>query len=78
MTKYFLKNGYWIAGICVLYLLYTLELNWQKNAILLINIGVFAYFLAIRSIAFGIHKTIQTIVQIEIKKQKDEDKNRFN
>jgi len=78
MTKYFLKNGYWISFICVLYLLYTLNLSWQKYVIFLINIGVFAYFLAIRSIAFGIRKTVETITQIEIKKQEDEDKIKFN
>jgi len=78
MTKYFLKNGYWICGLCILYMLYTLDLSWQKYLIFLINIGVFAYFLSIRSIAFGIRKTIETITQIEIKKQEDEDKIKFN
>ena len=78
MIKYFLKNGYWISSLCVLYLLYTLDLSWQKYVILLVNMGVFAYFVAIRSIAFGIHKTIETMVKIDMKKQEDEDKNRHN
>lgn len=55
-----------------------MNLSWQKYVIFLINIGVFAYFLAIRSIAFGIRKTVETITQIEIKKQEDEDKIKFN
>jgi hypothetical protein len=42
------------------------------------NMGVFAYFVAIRSITFGIHKTIETMVKIDMKKQEDEDKNRHN
>ena len=78
MTKYFLKNGYWISFLCILYLLYTLDLNWQKYIIFLINIGVFAYFLSIRSIAFGIRKTIETLTLIDTQKQEDEDKIRYN
>jgi len=78
MIKYFLKNGYWISSLCVLYLLYTLDLSWQKYVILLVNMGVFAYFVAIRSIAFGIHRTLEIMVKIDMKKQEDEDKNRHN
>jgi len=78
MIKYFLKNGYWISSLCVLCLLYILDISWQKCAILLMNMGVFAYFVAIRSITFGIHKTIETMVKIDMKKQEDEDKNRHN
>ena len=78
MTKYFLKNGYWISFLCILYMLYTLDLNWQKYIIFLINIGVFAYFLSIRSIAFGIRKTIETLVKIDMKKQEQDDKIKLN
>ena len=78
MNIYFLKNGYWISGLCMIYLLYTLNLSWAKYAILLINMGVFTYFLAIRSIAFGIHKTLESLAQLDVQKQEQEDKNRYN
>jgi hypothetical protein len=78
MNIYFLKNGYWISGLCMIYLLYTLNLSWLKYAILLINMGVFTYFLAIRSIAFGIHKTLESLAQLDVQKQEQEDKNRYN
>jgi len=78
MNIYFLKNGYWISGLCMIYLLYTLNLSWAKYAILLINMGVFTYFLAIRSVAFGIHKTLESLAQLDVQKQEQEDKNRYN
>jgi hypothetical protein len=78
MNIYFLKNGYWISGLCMIYLLYTLNISWLKYAILLINMGVFTYFLAIRSIAFGIHKTLESLAQLDVQKQEQEDKNRYN
>jgi len=78
MNIYFLKNGYWISGLCMIYLLYTLNLSWLKYAILLINMGVFTYFLAVRSIAFGIHKTLESLAQLDVQKQEQEDKNRCN
>jgi hypothetical protein len=78
MNIYFLKNGYWISGLCMIYLLYTLNLSWVKYAILLINMGVFTYFLAIRSVAFGIHKTLESLAQLDVQKQEQEDKNRYN
>jgi|688.fasta_scaffold17603_8 hypothetical protein len=78
MNIYFLKNGYWISGLCMIYLLYTLNLSWLKYAILLINMGVFTYFLAVRSIAFGIHKTLESLAQLDVQKQEQEDKNRYN
>jgi hypothetical protein len=78
MNIYFLKNGYWISGLCMIYLLYTLNISWLKYAILLINMGVFTYFLAVRSIAFGIHKTLESLAQLDVQKQEQEDKNRYN
>jgi hypothetical protein len=62
----------------MIYLLYTLNISWLKYAILLINMGVFTYFLAVRSIAFGIHKTLESLAQLDVQKQEQEDKNRYN
>ena len=61
-----------------MYLLYTLNIDWIKYALLLVNMGIFAYFVSIRSVAFGIRKTMEMFAISETKKQKDEDKIRLN